>query len=143
MRTIEGTFKVVTDVEDDEDAQEALRNTLRDLLDQGFEPVEVVDITHQDPLDETRGKRWIYWINEAQLPDPERGYIPSRVFEDVSGHFPLVGDPSKHQSPWFWGDRITALRCAEKCNADMGIDRQTAMNILSSSFAQAVKEGKL
>ena len=82
------------------------------------------------------GKRYVFYIDETQKPDPEKGYIPSVVVEGEPGHRPMTGDPAKMQTPWYWGDLATAQKLAAERNARMGYDeKEMAKFILSSMMA--------
>lgn len=82
------------------------------------------------------GKRYVFFIDDTQVPNPKGGYIPSIVVEGEAGHRPMTGDPAKLQSPWYWCDLAKAQKSAEEKNAQMGYTQpQVAKIILSSMMA--------
>ena len=81
--------------------------------------------------------RYAFWIDPTQ-PAGHRGFIPSVVFEGVSGHYPMVGR-GEHAQPWYWGDIDTAKRLAADENAKLGLTEQDVSDIIiSSMFAENV-----
>ena len=82
-------------------------------------------------------RRWCYYVPEGQCD--EHGYTPSVIIENVPGHFPLRGDPKKHQAPWYWGLTLATARTAcENANLGLKVSPKEALKILSSSlFAKA------
>jgi hypothetical protein len=81
--------------------------------------------------------RKCYYINPAQVPDPEHGYVPSIVTENEPGHTPLAGD-GRHAAPWYWGK---TLKDAQACAAEMnernfGLSpAETLIIVMSSMFS--------
>lgn len=76
------------------------------------------------------------YVDET-MKDPETGrFIPSMIFENEPGHYPMKGDPSKHQAPWYVGSTIeTAEETVKEINAEKyGVDEDQALNILISSM---------
>ena len=63
-----------------------------------------------------------------------RGYIPSLVIENESGHYPMTGGPD--QEPWYWGDTIErAEQVCARFNLDRyGISKATAARIVGSTM---------
>lgn len=74
---------------------------------------------------------YMYWLDEGSL-DPERGYRPSVVVENVAGHFPSGGGDVE---PWYWGfDLELAKKIARERNARMGLSIEDEARIMGSSM---------
>ena len=79
------------------------------------------------------GKRFCYYISPTQQAT-EDGYVPSLVFEGVSGYFPLNGR-GKGATPWFWGKTLKeAEETASIANEKLGVSEMEAMKIIASSM---------
>jgi hypothetical protein len=83
-------------------------------------------------------KRQCFIVVEGQKN--ANGYIPSAVFEDESGHRPMIGS-GEHAAPWYWGqDFETAQRiCAEE-NERLGLSEADVKQIVNSSIAAQLRE---
>jgi len=80
------------------------------------------------------GKKYCYTILATSYVKG-KGYIPSIVFENESGHFPLAGNPAKMQEAWYWGEDLeTAKKIAAEKNAELGISEEEAFRIVGSSM---------
>ncbi len=66
---------------------------------------------------------------------PNGGIVPSIVYENISGHFPLRGN-GDHARPWEWGDYDTAVKLAAEYNLKLGLTADEASNIVLSSWRQ-------
>jgi len=89
---------------------------------------------HDPSPDDLTGKRFAYVINTGSISDDGQ-YIPCLAFENVSGCFPMRGDPAKHQTPWKWGaDYDKACEIADKYNERLGLTKVEAMEIVFSSM---------
>lgn len=68
----------------------------------------------------------------------ENGFIPSLVTEGEFGHVPLSGDPTKFQSPWYWGKTFEQAEafCIKTNRETFGLDETEAANIVASSMAR-------
>ncbi len=76
-----------------------------------------------------------YWINPAQNFDLTDGFVPSVVKRNVSGHFPMTGNPEEFQAPWIWGKTLEAAeKIARQTNEKMGISVREEMDIIFSSM---------
>jgi hypothetical protein len=70
------------------------------------------------------------------------GFIPSVVYENVSGFFPLTGQNGGR--PWVWGPSLGEARAsAEEYNTGLGVSPERAQEIVISSFRKASEQGKL
>lgn len=75
-------------------------------------------------------------IHVFQTSEVDGGYVPSVVYENVSGHFPLSGNGA-HAAPWVWGPTLEdARRFAEEANTMLGLSRRDASDIVVSSLRQ-------
>ena len=81
-------------------------------------------------------RRWCYTIPICQDTEATGGYVPSVAIEDESGHFPMSG--SDGGAPWIWGKTLHDAEsiCAE-ANAKLGLDRDTCLRIVASTFKRA------
>lgn len=105
--------------------------TLEYLRD--FDPADVSEVPAGTP--------YCFYIT-GTVTTPEGGLVPSIVYENISGHFPLTG--KQGGSPWVWGDDYaSASKIAQEANARLGVDADRAMDIVSSSFRAAQDQGKL
>lgn len=74
-----------------------------------------------------------FYIPSDQGPEAdELGYIPSLVFANESGHFPMAGDET--QAPWRWGPYEQARKIAEQENDRLGISPRRAALIIAASM---------
>tara|TARA_E500000331_G_C16601491_1_gene431907 strand:+ start:132 stop:395 length:264 start_codon:yes stop_codon:yes gene_type:complete len=82
-------------------------------------------------------RRMIVYVPTDSYSEKHKGYIPSVVYENESGHYPLVGN-GPFALPWVWGDDYEkATKIAAKHNASMGISEEEADKILTSSMFPA------
>lgn len=83
-------------------------------------------------------KRKCYYIDPNQK-NPN-GFIPSLVFEDESGFYPMVGS-GEFAQPWYWGtDLETAQKLAAEANAELGLTPEDVARILASSITASIRE---
>lgn len=76
--------------------------------------------------------KYCYAIVESSKD--ENGYIPVIVIEDESGYYPMSGR-GDHAAPWYWGKTAeSAQAIADKANERLGIDKDRAAIIISTSF---------
>ena len=67
------------------------------------------------------------------------GFIPSVVYENKPGHYPMTGN-GEFSEPWVWGkDFEKAEKIASEHNARMGISEDEANEILLSSMFPSKK----
>ena len=87
--------------------------------------------------------RWCYYISGTQdEAGGTDGFIPSKVIEDEPGHQLMKGDPDELQAPWVWGPSYDeAVATADMMNERMGITKEDAAIIVSSSMAASNIEG--
>ena len=77
--------------------------------------------------------KFCYTIIEGQTDD-KGNYIPSAVFENEPGHYPMMGQ-GLCSAPWTWGpDYHKACEVATSKNKSMGISEVEAAEILTSSM---------
>lgn len=77
------------------------------------------------------GVRYAYYVTQTEISEGQ--YVPSVVFENVAGHFPLRGGPDG--SPWRWGSSLVNARAlADEANAVLGLTKDEALEIVASSF---------
>lgn len=75
-----------------------------------------------------------FYIPPDQGSEAENlGYIPSLVFANESGHFPMAGDET--QAPWRWGSYEQARRVAEHENERLGISSRRVALIIAASMS--------
>ena len=87
-------------------------------------------------------KRFCYYVDPTQARRPE-GFIPSAVFEDDPGHYPMLGN-GPGSAPWYWGETIEEAKeaCREE-NDRLGLSEQDVADIIASSMrAQNQQERK-
>jgi len=101
------------------------------------------------PQDNTRfrwlmeNRAWCYaYCGEYDERDDKRLYIPSIVFEDESGHFPMRGNDD--QLPYYWGTSAREIKATcLQMNAERHITKEDASRITTSSIrAQNIEKGK-
>ena len=81
--------------------------------------------------------RSCYWISPSQDPSIYGGFVPSIVYENEDGHFPLVGN-GKGSAPYIWGNTLEkAEAVAKSANTRRGISEEEANEILLLSFRAA------
>jgi hypothetical protein len=67
--------------------------------------------------------------------DPDGGYVPVLITEDVPGYAPLRGNGELAQ-PWYWGhDIVVAKRIATEANHTLGLSDRDVLDIVASSMA--------
>lgn len=90
----------------------------------------------QTPDEVPPGTPYCLYIDVAGYSDELGGFVPSIVYENVSGHFPLSGKPGG--TPWVWGPEYAdAQRAADECNRRLGITRERALEIVTSSMRKS------
>jgi hypothetical protein len=81
-------------------------------------------------------RRMAIFVDETMY-EPGKGYVPSAVFENEWGYYPLKGSGSFSQ-PWYWGhDLAAAKQIAGQANAEMGLSEDDVRDIRISSWAAA------
>ena len=81
--------------------------------------------------------RSCYWISPSQDPAVHGGFVPSIIYENEDGHFPLVGK-GEGSAPWVWGKTLDeAEALAKSMNEKRGISEEEANKILLLSFRAA------
>ena len=81
--------------------------------------------------------RSCYWIRPSQDPTVNGGYVPSIIYENEDGHYPLVGKDESSE-PWVWGKTLEeAEAIAKSMNEKRGISEDEANEILLLSFRKA------
>jgi hypothetical protein len=77
-------------------------------------------------------RRFCYLVLEEQFDD--KGFIPSAVFENESGHRPMVGQ-GLYASPWHWGKTFEeAKEVCVTANERLGFTREDVAQIVASSM---------
>jgi len=77
---------------------------------------------------------WCYTIPVGQDPAKHGGYVPSAVFLNEPGHYPMVGKGAG-AAPWIWGQTLTEAQTAcVAFNAKSGITEAMAEAIVASTF---------
>lgn len=78
-------------------------------------------------------KPWCYYTSGTEF-DEGRGYVPSIVFQDEAGHYPLRGSQSD-QLPYYWGMTLDEAREAcDAANEARGLSAEDVDAIMLSSF---------
>ena len=79
--------------------------------------------------------RFCYYVNPVQDPKTYGGFVPSAVWENESGHNPMVGR-GDHAAPWIWGETLAdAEAVADKINhEDLGLSPRDVAKIISRSM---------
>lgn len=86
-------------------------------------------MTAQELINE--GRRYCYYIPIDSYVEG-KGYRPSVVFENESGHFPNGGGEVE---PWYWNCTYKeAQQIARERNERLGIDAETEFEIICSSM---------
>jgi hypothetical protein len=82
-----------------------------------------------------RRGRLCYFINPTQDPKEHGGYVPSAVYENESGHFPMLGQ-GDYAQPWLWGETLAGAEAiADKINReDLGLSPRDVDQIISRSM---------
>jgi NAD-dependent oxidoreductase involved in siderophore biosynthesis len=90
------------------------------------------------------GTPFCFYVSGTLVPqDGQEGLIPSIVYENISGHFPLSGG-KPDDGPWVWGPSYAEAKQQEReANERIGVSPERAMDIVSSSFRTASDQGKL
>jgi len=80
-------------------------------------------------------KRWCFYVNPSQDFKKQGGYVPSIVYENTPGHFPLEGKKGTSELPWFWGSTLKEAQnnCSE-ANKDLGLNEEDINKIIISSM---------
>ena len=80
--------------------------------------------------------RFCYFIPHVQDENVKLygGYVPSAVFEDESGHYPMLGN-GPCASPWVWGKTYQeAEEVCKKANERLGLSETEVAVIVASSM---------
>ena len=78
--------------------------------------------------------RFCYYVNPIQDPTNHGGFVPSAVYENESGHFPMLGQ-GEFAQPWVWGETLAdAEGVADKTNRDLGLSPKDVAQIISRSM---------
>ena len=81
--------------------------------------------------------RLCYYIDPFQDPKTHGGYVPSAVYEQESGHYPLLGS-GDFAIPWIWGETLVeAESICEKYNRELGLSPRDVARIISRSMLLA------
>ena len=81
--------------------------------------------------------RSCYYISPSQDPSIYGGFVPSIVYENENGHFPLVGN-GEGSAPYIWGNTLEeAEAVAKSANERRDISEEEANEILLLSFRAA------
>ena len=81
--------------------------------------------------------RSCYYISPTQDPAVHGGFVPSIIYENEDGHFPLVGN-GEGSAPYIWGNTLEeAEEVAKSANARRGVSEEEANEILLLSFRAA------
>ena len=85
-----------------------------------------------------------YHIDIMQDPDKHGGYVPSVVYPDKAGHYPLEGNGSMSQ-PWIWGDTLDEARliCAGMNKTRLGLTNEEAQAIVDKSVLLSIRKDGL
>ena len=76
--------------------------------------------------------KYCYVILETQKD--EIGYIPSIVYENTKGHFPLTGK-GEFAEPWHWGETFKiANEIADRKNLELDISKKESCRIICQSM---------
>jgi hypothetical protein len=87
-------------------------------------------------------KPWCYFVPQEQDTARYGGFVPSLVVEGEQGHYPMTGSTGR-EAPWVWGDTYEkAVATCEAVNAERGITKERAEEILRSSIIHPFKERK-
>lgn len=86
-------------------------------------------------------RRHCYFIPTPPAIEVENGFIPSLVFENEPGHYPMRGDPKQMTEPWVWGPTLKdAEETCRVMNERMGItERDAILIVMSSMFPKEAK----
>jgi|7_EtaG_2_1085326.scaffolds.fasta_scaffold17894_3 hypothetical protein len=84
-----------------------------------------------------------YHIDITQDPAKHGGYVPSVIYSDKAGHYPLEGSGSMSQ-PWIWGDTLDKAQaiCA-KANERLGLTKEEAQDIVNKSITLSIRKDGL
>ena len=91
-------------------------------LDTLLERIGMDQLTEPD-----RSRLFCVWIFDGQKPNPQKGYIPSVVYDGEIGHHPLCGNQGS--DPWFWGPLKVAQELAKRYNEELGL-RQSDVDVM-------------
>lgn len=91
------------------------------------------------PMPQLIPGHFCYYVNAVQDVELHGGYVPSVVIENEAGHYPMEGDPTKHQAPWVWGKTLpVAEQLAREANARLGLTEDDVTRILMSSMRRTM-----
>lgn len=88
---------------------------------------------------------WCYHIDEYQLQTwnqdgTEKGYTPSKVYENVAGFYPLMGN-GECSEPWVWGKTLEqAQKICDQRNESIGVSVEERKRIVSASLLVSIRE---
>lgn len=76
---------------------------------------------------------WCFYVDETMF-DEGKGFVPSLVFDNEPGHYPLRGS-QPDECPYYWGMTIAEARAAcSAANEARGIDEARTREIVASSM---------
>ena len=83
---------------------------------------------------------YCYYIEPCQDPAEHGGFVPSIVFEDESGHSPLLGR-GDCASAWVWGKTLEEAEkiCKDLNLSKLGVDEREANRIVTKSMFGSVR----
>lgn len=78
-------------------------------------------------------KPWCYYVDPTQNPKEHDGYVPSVVFENVPGHYPMLR--TQGQAPWVFGATLEQAEIiCRRVNAQRGLSERDVTKIVASSM---------
>jgi len=78
--------------------------------------------------------RFCYYVSIHE--HDEKGYVPSVVYEDQDGHFPLRGN-QPFQQPWYVGTSYSEARAVvAKFNEELGLSPIDVIEIIAASMGK-------
>ena len=86
-------------------------------------------------------KRTVAYIPGDAYSEENKGFRVSIVKEGETGHFPTGDTPEGGMTaPWYWGPTYSdAKRVADRYNAERGISKEDALDIVGGSMALSFK----
>lgn len=96
-------------------------------------------ITYKDAAEAlAAGARFCYIADHNCMQD-ENGIVPSAVFENTPGHYPMLGN-GPHAAPWYWGTTVEAASAiARHANAERGLSEDDVKAITLSSVLASIR----
>jgi len=101
-------------------------------LDMLLERIGMEQLTEPD-----RGRIFCIWIYDGQKPNPQKGYIPSVVYDGEVGHHPLCGD--KQIDPWYWGPLEVAKELAKRYNEALGLTQNDVALMVAKAMSRKIR----